>query len=111
MEKAAEHTRSRPVVRKGKIGLSVQTWTKIEHGVVPKTNRREHTLADLSWALGWTDDSAQRILDGHVPIERSQEPETHLSDDDDLTPKADRVMRALQELSQAVLELILERRR
>ncbi|HYH73347.1 MAG TPA: hypothetical protein VD764_09005 [Nocardioides sp.] len=109
MEKAAEHTRSRPVVRKGKIGLSVQTWTKIEHGVVPKTNRREHTLVDLSWALGWTDDSAQRILDGQEPIERTEEP--HLGDDDDLTPKADRVMRALQELSQAVLELILERRR
>jgi transcriptional regulator with XRE-family HTH domain len=51
----------------GRRGFDVQTWSGIERA--DRTSRRESVLRDLSWALGWTDDSARNILEGRAPIE------------------------------------------
>jgi hypothetical protein len=48
-------------------GFSDQTWASIEKG---ERERRQGTLSDLSWALGWTEDSAERVLAGEPPRER-----------------------------------------
>jgi transcriptional regulator with XRE-family HTH domain len=77
---AAERAQTRPVARKNR-GLSDQTWAAIEKGDRPKTERRKHVLVDLSWALGWTDDSAQRIIDGESPVERADPDETRTDDE------------------------------
>jgi transcriptional regulator with XRE-family HTH domain len=107
---AAEHAQARPVARKNR-GLSDQTWAAIERG--DRTKRRDYVLADLSWALGWTDDSAQRIVDGEAPVERRDVPSGNRADDElrHLAEKDERILQAIQDACRAILAMIDERRR
>lgn len=85
----------------GRRGFSDQTWQSIEKG---ERDRRRDTLSDLSWALGWTEDSATRVLAGQPPIVRSDaKPRTPLELALDEDPSYSEVERAA---IQAVLDLI-----
>lgn len=112
MAKAAKQARSRPVARELR-GLSDQTWAVIERGQRPKSDqRRDHVLVDLSWALGWTDDSAQRIIDGEAPVERADLPgEIRVTDELQSTSQDEHILQAVQDACRAILEMIDERRR
>jgi transcriptional regulator with XRE-family HTH domain len=108
--KAAALASARPVDR-DLIGLSVQTWAVIEQGKRPKSKkRRDHVLADLSWALGWTDDSAQRIIDGEPPVERPAPDEVRAGDESQPVDD-DHILQTVQDACRAILELIENRRR
>jgi len=51
-------------------GLGDSAIQDLERG--ERDNYRETTLIAVSRALGWTEDSAQRILDGYEPIKASE---------------------------------------
>jgi hypothetical protein len=84
-------------------GFSDQTWASIEKG---ERERRQGTLADLSWALGWTEDSAERILAGEAPRARFEPAAPSRFDAllDELTTDAER------RLFRAMFDFVEERR-
>jgi transcriptional regulator with XRE-family HTH domain len=85
-------------------GFSDQTWASIEKG---ERERRQGTLADLSWALGWTEDSAERILAGEAPRTRFEPAPPSRFDAllDELTTDA-----AERRLFRAMFDFVEERR-
>jgi transcriptional regulator with XRE-family HTH domain len=51
-----------------RIGVTEETWTELEHGRRPQGFHRDQARL-ASAALGWTDDSLDRIVRGRQPLD------------------------------------------